>query len=204
MTIKMAKKIGKFLKNNEVYSVNLMGGEIFCNPNWKKILNEIIPNVQYARIVSNGDWVEGEPTFAEYLRNFPNCWVCISKDQWHTMKNVDKAIEILEKCGIPISTPKEKEEEFNMVPIGRSMFNMGLYSMFSCYCHNPEKQYTFLIDEKGDIFKCNFGVWNYASVDEYINGEFAPRFKEFNKIFYDVFIPSCSSCIRSFQSHQKK
>lgn len=36
MTIKMAKKIGRFLKNNEVYSVNLMGGEIFCNPKHEK------------------------------------------------------------------------------------------------------------------------------------------------------------------------
>lgn len=204
MTIKMAKKIGRFLKNNEVYSVNLMGGEIFCNPKWRKILDEIIPNVQYARIVSNGDWVKGDPTFAEYLTKFPNCWVCVSKDEWHNMKNVDKALEILEKNNIPTSVPNHKEEEFNMVPIGRAEFMFGFYSMFACYCHNPQNQYSFLIDEVGEIFKCGFGIWNYASVDEYINGDFPERFREFNKVFYNTYIGSCSSCIRGHNYHNNK
>ena len=198
MSIETAKKLSQFIKNNEIHSVNLMGGEIFCNPNWKEILDIIIPQVSYALIVSNGDWVEFEPDFAKYLTKYKNCWVCISKDEWHTMKNVDKAIEILENNGILYSTPNHKEEEFNMIPIGRAELNFGLYSMFGCYCHNPEKQYTFLIDEKGDIFKCNFGVWNYDTINDYLNGGFPVRFKEFNKVFYDVFIPSCSSCIRSF------
>lgn len=107
MTVETAKKVALFLKNNEVHSVNLMGGEVFCNPNWKEILDLIIPEVSYARIVSNGDWVEHEPDFAKYLTKYENkCWVCISKDEWHTMKNVDKAIKILEKNGILYSTPE--------------------------------------------------------------------------------------------------
>lgn len=88
------------------------------------------------------------------------------------MKNVDKALEILERNNIPTSVPNHKEEEFNMVPVGRAEFmTFGFYSMFGCYCHNPQHQYSFLIDEVGDIFKCGFGIWNYASVDEYINGD---------------------------------
>jgi hypothetical protein len=70
--------------------------------------------------------------------------------------------------------------------------------MFSCYCQNPKKQYDFLIDEVGKIYKCGFGVWDYADISEYLEGEFAPRFKEFNKLFYDQFISNCSRCIRSY------
>ena len=203
MTVKMAKKVSKFLKNNEVHDVNLMGGEIFCNPYWKKILDLIVPSVEMVRIVSNGDWVTGCPDFAKYLTKFDNCYVSISKDQWHNNKNTDKAIGVLKENNILFNTPKKEDEEFNLVPIGRSQFGFGLFSMFGCYCHNPEKMYSFLIDEVGEIFKCGFGVWNYASVDEYEDGGFPERFKEVNKKFYDVFIPSCSSCINSYE-HQSK
>jgi hypothetical protein len=196
MTIETAKTVSQFLKNNEVHSINVMGGEIFCNPNWREILDLIIPQVKYVRIVSNGDWVVGEPSFGEYFTKFKNCYVSISKDQWHNMINVEKAIEILTDLNIPVTTPDSDEKEMNLVPIGRSQFSMSLYSMMGCYCHNPEHQYSFLIDEIGDIFKCGFGVWNYADVDEYVDGGFPARFKEFNKKFYDVFIPSCKSCIR--------
>ena len=130
MTIKMAKKVSKFLKNNEVHSVNLMGGEIFCNPHWKKILDLIIPTVTLVRIVSNGDWVTGCPDFAKYLTKFDNCYVSISKDQWHDNKNVDKAIEVLKENNILFNTPKKEDEEFNLVPIGRAQFSFGLFSMF--------------------------------------------------------------------------
>ena len=74
------------------------------------------------------------------------------------------------------------ESEFNLVPIGRAESSGGLYSMFGCYCQNPKHHYSFLIDEVGKIYKCGFGVWNYADIDDYIDGGFAPRFKEFNKI----------------------
>jgi hypothetical protein len=198
MTIKMAKKVSAFLKNNEVQMVNLMGGEIFCNPHWKKILDLIIPSVPLVRIVSNGDWIEGCPEFAEYLTKFKNCYVSISKDEWHNMKNVDKALKVLKENNILFNTPKHEEKEENLVPVGRAeLSGFGFYGTFGCYCHNPEKQYSFLIDEKGDIFKCGFGIWNYDSIDTYVDGGFTTRFKEFNKVFYGVFIPSCSSCIRS-------
>jgi len=206
MTVEMAEKTSRFLKNNEVFLINLMGGEIFCNPNWKEILDLLIPQVTITRIVSNGDWIEHEPEFAKYLTKFENCYVSISKDEWHTMKNVDEALKVLKKCDIPTSVPKHKEEEFNIVPVGRGELTAygGFYSMFGCYCHNPENKYSFLIDEVGDIFKCGFGLWNYTDVEEYIDGGFSKRFKEFNTIFYDTFIPSCASCIRSHSYHNPK
>ena len=74
--------------------------------------------------------------------------------------------------------------------------------MFGCYCQNPENMYSFLIDEKGNIFKCSFGVLCYANIDEYLEGGFRKKFKEVNSKFYSVFISSCQSCY-NFISLQK-
>ena len=199
MSVDTAKKISQFLIKNEIYFVNIMGGEVFCNPNWREILDVIVPSVPCARIVSNGDWVVDEPAFAKYLTKFNNCYVSISKDEWHTNKNIKKAEKVLTSNNILSKVSDLNESEFNLVPIGRAESSGGLYSMFGCYCQNPKHHYSFLIDEVGKIYKCGFGVWNYADIDDYIDGGFAPRFKEFNKIFYGVFISNCASCIRSYQ-----
>jgi hypothetical protein len=205
MTIETAKKISQFLIKNEVHQINLMGGEIYCNPNWREILDILVPSVNIARMVSNGDWAVDMPEFAKYVSKYDNCYVMISKDQWHTNANIEEASRLLEENNVLTKTSDLDEQEFNVVPIGRSLYNVGLYSMFGCYCHNPKNQYSFLIDEVGDIFKCGFGVWNYADVDEYIDGDFPARFKEFNKIFYGVFISSCATCIRSHEhSHLER
>ena len=75
--------------------------------------------------------------------------------------------------------------------------------MFHNFCSNPEDQYSFLIDEVGKIYKCGFGVWDYADINDYQDGGFAHRFKEFNKKFYDIFISNCSSCISGYNFHCK-
>jgi len=199
MTVDSAKKIAQFLIKNEIYSVNLMGGEIYCNPDWREILDIIIPTVRYARIVSNGDWAVDEKDFAKYISKHPNAYIVISKDQWHTNANIKKAEVLIKKSNIPTLTSDLKESDFSLVPIGRATYNDGLYSMFGCWCHNPEHQYSFLIDEAGSIFKCGFGVWDYAVVDDYLDGGFAARFKEFNKAFYGTFIPNCSRCINAYK-----
>ena len=41
-----------------------------------------------------------------------------------------------------------------------------------CYCHNPVRKYAFLIDERGRIYKCSFGLWPYARVTDYLDGSF--------------------------------
>lgn len=201
MTIGMSEKIAKFLKNNEVISVNLMGGEFFCNKKWFRIVINILHSVQYMRIVSNGDWVYSKDTKEQLLTlnsMFHNKFrVSISKDRYHTNSNVESAINWLNSNNINCDIAEEGNQyEDYLVPIGRSQFHYGTYSSFSCYCHNPKKKYAFLIDEKGNIYKCGFGVWQYATVEEYINGDFAKRFKEFNKKFYSIFVSSCASCIR--------
>ena len=198
MSVETATNISKFLINNEVHSVNIMGGEVFCNPHWREILDLIVPSVKVARIVSNGDWAASDENFAEHVSKYDNCIVSLSKDKWHTNKNIDESEKQLKNFNVPYKTSDLNEKDFDMFPIGRSEFNGGLYSMFSCYCHNPEHMYSFLVDEIGKIYKCGFGVWDYATIDEYVEGGFAPRFKEFNKKFYDIWISNCSSCIRGY------
>lgn len=204
MTVDMAKKISQFLKSNEVFVVNLMGGEIFCNPNWKEILDLIIPSVTIVRIVTNGDWAKEQPDFAKHLSKHKNCYVAISKDQWHTNKNIELAAKLLKKYKVLNKTSELNETEFGLVPVGRSEFEMSLYSMFGCYCDNPEKQYSFLIDEQGVIYKCGFGTWDYAEVEKYLEGGFRERFKEFNKVFYGTFIPNCKRCSEAYYHNKRK
>jgi radical SAM protein with 4Fe4S-binding SPASM domain len=72
------------------------------------------------------------------------------------------------------------------------------------YCHNPDKMYTFLIDEDGEIYKCHFGAWNYANVAEYQDGTFAERFQEFNKTFYGCFVSNCARCLDAYQRNKSR
>ena len=196
MSLEVAQEIRDFLKNNGIWSITIMGGEVFCHPQWREILCTILPVVDHCRIVSNGDWVVQEPGFATFLTAYPQVKVSLSRDQWHSNINVDAAAAALEAAGVHYNVGGDESEE-SIVPVGRGQFHMGGYSMFRTYCSNPDKKYTFLIDEEGTIYKCGFGIWGYASTDEYREGGFAARFKEFNQVFYGCFIGSCSSCVRS-------
>jgi len=198
MSVKTAKVLIQFLKNNEIMSCNLMGGEFFLNPDWKEILDLILPEMVASRLVTNGDWVE-DNSVIEFLAKYKEILkVSISKDRWHTNKNVDKAAELCEKNGIEWNFPiKEENSEESVVPSGRGFYTYGFYSVFGCYCHNPAHCYSFLIDEQGDIFKCSFGYLNYANIFEYEKGSFDKRFKEFNLKFYDAFISNCARCIEA-------
>lgn len=202
MSIEMARKISKFLSNNDIVSLNLMGGEFFCNPNWFEIFDSFLGVTKSVRIVSNGDWANSD-NVKDKIRKLHEIRgdkfrIHISKDKWHTNINVDKAIEFLNDVGInsKITSPNESTDN-SIVPIGRSEYLYNFYSSLGCYCHNPLHKYSFLIDEEGKIYKCSFGVWNYANISDYLDGGFRSKFKEFNKKFHEIFIPSCKSCIRS-------
>lgn len=200
MSLETAKVIASFLKAHEIFTINLMGGEIFCHPKWKEILDILLPAVEITRIVSNGDWASDLPEFAEYVAKHKNCYVALSKDQWHTNKNVDKAEQLLIKNDITYKISKLEEKESDLVPIGNAQFTYGIYSSFGTYCSNPEHRYSFLIDEEGKIYKCSFGVWDYADVHEYVDGGFAERFREFNMIFYNTFISNCRACYNGYKT----
>ena len=96
------------------------------------------------------------------------------------------------------------ETEFGLIPVGRAIYSFGLYSMLGTSCSNPEDNYAFLIDEDGEIYKCGFGVWDYANVNDYLTGGFGERFKQFVKVFNKTFISSCKSCVRGYYNTQGK
>lgn len=201
MSISMAEKIHSFLVNNEINNINLMGGEFCMHPNWFEIFLILTKDIKYVRIVTNGDWLE---EYCEQVKELSKQRVfvfAISKDKWHTNKNVKKAELFCKENNIfyKVSTEEQTKNE-SIVPVGNALFEYNFFSTFGCYCHNPEHKYSFLIDEEGEIYKCSFGVWNYSNIEDYIDGKFSKRFKEFNKVFYSTFISNCRSCIRSYRS----
>jgi len=201
MTVEMAKDIKTFLNNNSITSrLNIMGGEFFCNPDWVKILTILVVDVDQVRIVTNGDWAVNPDAVVKFMADHPQCYFDISKDRWHTNKNVDLAEQICVKNNIRcfVATSEETSSD-SIVPIGNSRFEYNLYSSFSRYCSKPDRKYEFLIDEKGEIFKCSFGAWPYANILEYLDGGFAERFKSFNRIYYDHWIPNCRVCIQTMK-----
>lgn len=201
MSIKNADKICRFLKANEIVTINVMGGEFFCNPDWYEILEMLVDSVLHMRLVTNGDWTVIDSVrdkLGQFIeKNKDKLLMSLSFDNFHTNKHFEKAKAFLENTGCYLTIGQGKSESNGIVPVGRSSFSHGIYSMFGTYCGNPKKQYTFLIDEEGAIYKCVFGRWQYASVDDYLVGGFAKRFKEFNKKFYSIFISNCYRCNES-------
>ena len=201
MTLDTAMEIAKFLESNEITYANVMGGEFFCNPEWYEILDCFLRVLRRMRLVTNGDWVENievknkiKSLIEEYKDKL---FIGVSKDKWHTNKNVEKTKEFLSgiNANYNIATPEETTDE-SIVPIGRGQLHYTKYSLFYTYCSNPINNYSFLIDEDGLIYKCGFGTWSYAKIQEYLNGGFSKQFKKFNQKFYKVFIPNCKTCRR--------
>ena len=211
MSVEQAEKIARFNRNNVVEMLNLMGGEFFCNPDWFEIFSILIPSVKMARIVTNGDWANDIRTrvklntLASLFKD--KIYICVSKDKWHTNRNVELADAYLEEIGVHHNVATEEETtNGSIVPVGRAWgeYIGGIYDMFGCYCQNPKNQYSFMIDEEGNIYKCSFGVFCYANVDDYVEGGFRRRFKDVNTMFYKTFVPSCNTCYSSFIAHGGK
>ena len=204
MTITQAKKTANFLKNNDIKICQIMGGEFFCNPNWFEVMSIIVDSVEFARIVSNGDWVKSneiKETLTTFISNYKNkIRISISYDKWHTNTGVKEAEEFLSNIGVKYNIPEiDYMNDDSIVPVGRGeLLGGGFYSFMGNFCSQSDKKYGFLIDEVGNIYKCSMGVLDYAKIDDFLEGGFAKRFKEFNKKFYKCFIPSCSTCYRIF------
>ena len=209
MTVETAITVANFLHANKIGYANIMGGEFFCNPEWKDILSVILPFVWHARLVTNSDWAASQ-CCAEDVINFlmpysDRITVALSEDKWHTNKNVCRATALLKDVGLDFySATEDQTSDDSIVPTGRGSDHYGLYSSFATYCHKPDRMYDFLIDEDGEIYKCSFGAWDYANVNEYQEGGFAARFKEFNKIFYKAFVPSCRACQRAWEGAERR
>lgn len=201
MTVDMAKKVKTFMVNNEMSThIELMGGEFFCNPDWYEIFTILSKDVLSVRVVTNGDWATNPDLVIKYLEETPQAYVALSKDRWHTNQHVDEVIEICENHGFTCRVALEEQTtDDSNIPMGRSQYDYNFYCSLGRYCTKPEHKYTFLINEAGTIYKCGFGVWDYANVEVYLEGGFASRFKKFNTVYYKEWIPNCRSCIRAYQ-----
>lgn len=200
MSIQTANEISQFLRSNDIDDINVMGGEFFLNKDWYEVIKSLGESVTTLRLVTTGDWVKDKKECEKLVKLNKELdsrlWLSISRDKWHNNINVEYACKFLDEHKIIYNVEKEEEgTDGSLVPIGRAEYNFSFYSMFSCYCRNPKHMYSFLINEKGVIYKCGFGVWDYAKVQDYLEGGFAERFKEFNKIVYSTFLSSCKSCI---------
>lgn len=201
MSIETAQNLRKFFINNSITVLNLMGGEFYTHPEWREILTILIPGMNRVRLVTNGDWAQQGDEIPLFLQQFQNVKVSISKDGWHTNNHVEMAACLCAEHGLDHNVGNNEDDSPDViVPVGRGEYHYGIYSMFSCYCRNPVHKYSFLITEDGGIHKCSFGAWRYAQIDDFSEGGFAVRFKEFNKKFYTAFVGSCRSCLRGYAS----
>lgn len=201
MSLEMAKSIAQFLKANQIISLNVMGGEFYCNPNWYDILSTWLEINCHIRLVSNGDWACHPTVKAQLLKlhhMYPKQFhISISNDKFHTNQYITEANTFLTNYGFDYNIGSTSQDtEDTLLPLGNAQDIYNLYAFGVCYCHNPQHQYSFMIDETGNIYKCSFGVLQYDNIHNFTDGGFAARFKEFNKKFYNIFLPSCTSCIR--------
>jgi len=207
MTLETAQSINQFCQSNQITRAEVMGGEFFLHTHWEPILHILCQGLKHVRLVSNGDWAGNEAlaqSVIGFLKEHPQYHVGISKDRFHTNKHVDAATALLVSANIPFKIPTaEQIKDDSIVPVGRSQFEYTFYSSFGCYCSQPERRYSLLIDETGEMYKCGFGAWAYAQVHSFQKGGFAAKFKEFNTKFYNVFFSSCASCRRAENSRRK-
>lgn len=205
MSVETAKKVASFYRSNGIEYTQIMGGECFLNENWENIFREIIPTVSRVRIVTNGDWSKECPEFIQVISEFPQVHISISNDKWHSNNNINLAAELCKNHKVSYNIcGAEDMPENGIVPIGRGEYFSGSYAFFSSYCRNPIHHYSFLIDENGIIYKCGFGVWDYANVEDYVDGGFNVRFKEFGIVFMKCFFGSCSTCSMGYSFNGKK
>jgi hypothetical protein len=203
MSIEMSISINKFLISNNINVLNIMGGEFFCNPNWSEVIGNLSNKMKRVRIVTNSDWAASPKDVIEFMNTHLQCYFSLSKDKWHTNEYVNAAMRICKENNIKCIIAKEDQTtDDSIVPVGRSLFEYGFYSTFGMYCQNPKNMYSFLIDEIGEISKCSFGLWKYANINEYLEGDFCIRFKEFNTKFYKCWIGSCKDCNRIYAKNQ--
>jgi hypothetical protein len=201
MSVEVAKSAQQFNKANNIRRAEAMGGEFYLNPDWEEILDLIGDGLEAVRLVTCGDWAANPKIAARviaFLDTHRQFYVGLSKDRWHKNEHVDEAEKMLKDAGIVYHLPEPDEiKEETIVPVGRGELMYRFYSSFGTYCTKPDRRYSFLVDEAGTVYKCGFGVWDYAEIQDYVEGGFGKRFKEFNTKFYSIFITSCAVCQRS-------
>lgn len=202
MTVQTSKEINQFNQFNHILMINIMGGEFWCNPDYYKIICNLSQGMRRIRITTNGDWVI-KPAIckkllkiAELLKSLPEFYLGISKDQYHNNKNVEKAVEFCQIHEIPYIINDADIQEA-IVPVGKGAWHETFMSSISCCCKTNKYLYSFMVDERGVIFYCSYGIWGVDLVQNYLTESFGQRFIEVKKIFNSA-LHSCVDCYRSY------
>ena len=200
MSVATAKTIAQFLVANDIKYINLMGGEVWLNPDWEEIIT-LLSCVDRVRIVSNSDFMELCPEFLPFLTSFENVKLCLSNDKWHTNKHVEVAEKEVNRLGIKCEVSGKNADALNndgIVPVGRMRWGANnMFDMLMAYCQKPENKYSILIDENGEIYKCCFERFAFDNVKGYlVEKSFNVRFKQFGTAFQSIWVPSCLACDR--------
>ena len=193
MSVEMAQQISDFLNNHHISTIEIMGGEFICNPNWYSIVETLSKNINSVRLVSNGDWLASSERVIKLLKRNKQIKIAISKDKYHTNQNYVNITKELETANIPYVIQSFELNEYGIVPIGRAQSYCGFYSYFGCYCKNPKYCSSCLVDEDGDVFYCPFGAWRVGNIQEVDIMEYL---RDFNSAFDKSLIMSCSQCLR--------
>ena len=95
MTVETAEIIAKFLKANGILSLNVMGGEFFCNPDWYPIIGHLLSTGSVLRLVSNADWYDDDVVKDKLAKlsaeSKGRLYLSLSCDRWHTNAGVKSA-----------------------------------------------------------------------------------------------------------------
>lgn len=207
MTVEMARDVATFLRANRITTyANIMGGEFWLCPDWESVLHELLTPLSVSRLVTNGDWAKRRGVtnkVVAFVTAHPQLYVSISKDRWHTNTYVKRAAEILHDAKVPYKLQGDDDDN-SIVPVGRGEFHHGVYSFLQTWCSKPERMYEPFIDERGLIYRCGFGVWDYATVQKHLAGGFAACFKEFGLEFNKVFGTNCLRCSQAYARAKSK
>lgn len=200
MSVATAQTIAKFLVANDIKSINLMGGEVWLNPDWKEIIT-LFSCVDRIRVVSNSDFMVLCPEFLPFLSQLDNVKLCLSNDKWHTNKHVSAAEKEANRLDINCEVSGKSGDalkEDGIVPVGRMRWGANnMFDMFMAYCQKPENKYSILIDENGEIYKCCFERFAFDNVEDYLEEKsFNARFKQFGTAFHNMWISNCLACDR--------
>lgn len=200
MRMETAGDMADFLSRHGIGSVNLMGGEVWLNPDWREILS-ILCDGRAARIVSNGDFGDD---FLDFLSGMDGIHLSISNDRWHRPRDIDGLRERIGRRGIPFNIDGDNGRglsQAGVVPVGRGLFDgcESMYGQLAAYCLNPANAYSFLIDETGDIFKCPFGIWKLANIRDFPERDFFAFFREKWGLFRTNSPFTCMSCVKAHE-----
>lgn len=203
MSVEMAKSINAFCLKNKISKLNVMGGEFFCNPDWVNIVDILSKDMTKVRLVTNSDWFVSEDIKKNILDLFgknKTLYFALSYDDWHTNRYVDTAARWLDENDISFQIENWGEAQQNTIlPLGRAETNYigTVYDIFSAYCRNPNRLYSFLIVENGNIYACPLSKRFYLGNVEDDLYTFRSTYAEKKKPIIDN-IMSCGQCNRLY------